>query len=267
MEGNFSTQFLISTLTGIGLGVLIYYLLVIPRSRRKTAAILRERMDEFVAISSHYLLTPIAIIQTAVTSLQDRDEVMTTDQRQHMYEAIFRGQQRLWVLAEQFRIVGEVDNGGLKLNLGVSNVFDVVSDAFEVVYPFAKEKKLEISLKDEGVAEAKFDVKLIKHAVIAILDNSIKFSNEGGKIQVSVKMNSGLFTVVVEDQGVGMDNEVVSHLTERFYRGNKLYKFDYEGVGLGLHVAQAIMLEHQGSLVFESRKDQGTRVTMEFAGY
>lgn len=265
------TQFdLFSLLIGAGVGVLLGLFLALyfitPRLKQKMGRGLQERKDQMISLTSHYLLNPITIIQTAITQLQENEGTLTGEQRGKLYQAIARGQQRLWILTEQFFLVGEVDQGELELKIAVGDVLEMVSDAIAALDPFARAKNLKMRLRDHPnqLQEARFDTRRMKQAVMAVLDNAIKFSPEEGTVNVDLNLESSVFTITVQDQGIGIPDEIVAHLAEKFTRGSALYNFDYEGIGLGLHIAQSIVRMHEGNISFSSKPGQGTTVLIQF---
>lgn len=247
---------------------MVYLIWIEPLSRTRAQKVIRKRRDQFVALASHYLITPISIIQTAVCRLQENEGKLSLEERQRLYETIRSGQQRLWVLTERFLISGNISDGNLTLKPEVVNLYEMISEAMEMVDPFAREKKIKIAFphkKEYG--DTRLDARLIKQAIIAVLENAIKFSPEGSEVTVGLEFESGIFTMRVEDRGIGMAPEVLNHLTEGFYRGSEVYNFDYEGIGLGLFIAQAIVTAHQGVLTFNSQLNQGTEVKIQLPNY
>ena len=262
--------YLIGFLVGFLLSFLLYFGIMLPLHKKMLNKELRERKDQFIALSSHYLLNPITIIQTAVSRLRDSaGKPLTPEHLEKLVDAIFRGQQRLWILAEQFFIVGEIDQNDMYLNLAVADISDVVGSAVAAIDPFAREKQVTIHLDDQTneVRQVKIDPRRMKQAVIAVLDNAVKFSPEGGKVIIRVTLEDSIFVIQIADEGIGMPDEILSHLAEKFYRGNQIYNFDYEGMGLGLHIAQAIIRLHQGNIDFVSQPKQGTVATIQFPNY
>jgi len=256
----------IGVVVGFLLCLVLYAFFIHPLLRRGVEKELRDRKDQFISLASHYLLNPITIIQTAVSSLQEGDTSLTAEQRGNYYEAIVRGQQRLWIVTQQLVLVGEIDQKNLTLNLGVGNLMDTVSAAVTAVDPFARAKGLKMTITDDSheVKEARFDERRLKQALIALADNAVKFSLDGGEVKVNIKQERGIFSVMIVDNGIGMPDEVIAHASEEFYRGTSMYTFDYEGLGLGLHIAQAIARLHQGNITFTSRQKKGTTAVFEF---
>jgi signal transduction histidine kinase len=223
----------------------------------------QRRKDQFITLASHYLLTPVALIQTALSNLQDKPQAKLEDRRSWL-EAIDRGRQRLWIIVQQMITVGEVDASTLLLHEQVTNVADIVTKALTQVDTFARAKGITMQLHDQLTErrELSVDSRYMIQAVVAVLDNAVKFSLEGGVVQVTIVRDKELLIVRVEDDGIGMPERVMRHVTEPFYRGTDNYQFDYEGIGLGLHIAHAIIRAHQGNISFESRPSGGTTVSI-----
>ena len=257
----FSDSFaLYSTAGGFVLGVVVGLTLLSYPLKRILSRKVEVREDQFVALTSHYLRTPLSVIQVASSELQEQDDQLTAKERTHLYEVIASGTQRLWIVSEQLTVVGEVDQGTLQLQYDVNDLSAVVSESMSFMDPFARPKALHFTLADNSgdIREMRFDRRRIKQALIALLDNAVKFSPDNGLIAVTIGREANIFYVRIEDQGTGMPGEIISHLTEKFYRGTKLYNFDYEGLGLGLHIAQAIVTLHGGSVSFQSKPKRGT---------
>lgn len=251
---------------GFILAVLLYLALLRPVLLRRLEHKVQARKDQFVALASHYLLTPITIIQTATAQLKDNDATLTAEDRRKLYEAITVGQQRLWIIAEQLVLVNQVDHNELRLRMEVGDLSNTVSSAVTAVDVFARHKNINLRYQDltQNLSQARFDSRRMRQALIALLDNAIKFSVEDTQILVQLSHNGGYFTITVTDQGLGMAPEVLERITQKFFRGSEIYNFNYEGLGLGLYLAYAIVRQHQGQMYFDSRPKKGTTVTIQF---
>ncbi len=263
-----------STVYVFGGGILVALLLGfligrLAKSRRSDGmgdAGTKVRQDQFIMLASHYLLTPLSIIQTALASLQEADMSLNVDQRHRLYDAIQAGQKRLWIVAEEMVLVNEIEHSTLEPQFAPSDVSDVISAAIADVDVFARVKNLAILFHDMSgqFHEARLDARRMRQAVIAILDNAIKFSEIGDKVEIQLICEEGFYNLIVKDTGVGMDEQARARLGERFFRGSSLYNFNYEGMGLGLHIAYAIFKAHGGSMSIMSEVNVGTTVTARF---
>jgi len=259
-----------SLLAGVVVGVVISLIILPPvlgkAIRARSYRELKALKDQFIALCSHYLLSPITIIQTAITQLQEEGFATTLEQRRKLYENIFRGQQRLWLLAEQFLMVEQLESGQLKLQVAVSNLSDVVTQSIVTVDPFAREKQIIFRVNDDEeheVREGRFDARRVRLALVAVLENAVKFSPAGSEINITVVERGGIFYIEVADHGPGMSAEILSHLGEGFYRGSSIYNFDYEGMGLGTYVTNRIMQLHGGSVQYASKPGKGAVVQLQ----
>lgn len=250
---------------GFGSAVLLCFIFGLPLVRRRYERKLHDSKKQFIGLASHYLLTPITIIQTAVTRLQEADTTLVLEERQKLYEAIARGQQRLWIIAEQIVLIQEIDNGSFELRRDVANVADIVSTAAAAMNVFLQHKEMEVTITNQTkeVQETRLDARRMKQALIAILDNAVKFSPDAAKIDIRIWQRGNMFTVEIEDHGIGMPDEVIRRLGEKFFRGSDIYNFDYEGLGLGLHIAYAILRAHQGVVSYRSKEGRGTVAVVE----
>lgn len=251
---------------GLLIGVLVTLLSLRSALGKRAQSRLREGKDQFIAIASHYMLTPISIIQGALTRLQETDSKLTVDERQKLYATLEKGQQRLWILAEQFVLVNQIEDNSLRLKLEAGSPADVIQAAMVSTNVFAKDKGVAVEFKDltEALREARFDNRRMKQAIIAILDNAIKFSPENGQVAIRLRAEDGVFAIEIEDGGPGMTEEAMRLATQTFARGTSSLTYDHEGIGLGLFTANAIIREHGGELRFDTSKRRGTLVTLKF---
>jgi signal transduction histidine kinase len=106
------------------------------------------------------------------------------------------------------------------------------------------------------------DLTLLEQAVLALLDNAIKYNCHGGQVTVQTEQKQGQAILEVCDTGIGIAGEHLPHLGERFYRVDKARSRQAGGTGLGLSIAQGIAMAHGGTLTLTSIPDHGTTVTL-----
>lgn len=264
---NFLTLVLGGALAGFLACLLLFLVIIFPLAQRKRSKELLELKDQFVGLASHYLLTPLSIIQFALTRLLETDGNIDMQQRLKLYDSILLGEQRLQMAVEQISMVGEIDQGTFVLRPNITDVPQMVSAAIQMVDVIARHKGVQMHYTDEnyqGVREVRIDARRMKQAIMAVIDNAIKFSVENAEIFIRLSLKDDIVTLEVEDHGIGMPEKVVDHASDKFYRGSDLYNYDYEGLGLGLHIAQSIVRLHGGNISFSSRQKQGTIASIQF---
>jgi len=108
----------------------------------------------------------------------------------------------------------------------------------------------------------------LRQLAMILLDNAIKFTPTGGRVRVDVQHNGADVSLIVSDTGVGIGDDQLPHIFERFYRGDpsrtreSVGAGSSDGVGLGLSIARWIVDEHEGSIAVESGPDVGTRIAV-----
>jgi signal transduction histidine kinase len=247
-------------------GLVIGYVSAVRVYKRRSQERLKKSKDQFVSLASHYLLTPISIIQGALSRLQEADSALSVEDRLKLYETINKGQQRLWILAEELILANQIEGNMLVLKRETNNIADVVEDSVAAVDIFAREKQIRLVIDNQTIAiqQARFDYRRVKQAVIAILDNAIKFSPEGSAVRSTIRLDGQYVFITIEDQGMGMSRAIIDSLATSFTRGTSSYTYDHEGIGLGVYIANAIAREHDGVLQYTSQPTKGTVAVFQF---
>lgn len=108
------------------------------------------------------------------------------------------------------------------------------------------------------------DERILKKAFEAVLDNAIKFSPDGGEVVINARIDNDFISVEVIDPGVGIPEEVINHIFERFYRLDTVGEHIFSGVGLGLAIVKQVIDQHAGKITVESQFGVGTKFIMQF---
>jgi two-component system phosphate regulon sensor histidine kinase PhoR len=224
---------------------------------------LENLRKDFVANVSHELRTPITSIKGFVETLLDgamRDPVDSA----HFLKIIGRQAARMDNIIEDLLLLSSVERGLDESNIRVekAKVIDIIRDAIEVCDHKAKEKKIEIIIDCAPDIEAVVNEPLLEQAVINLLDNAIKYSDEGGRIEMIAACEADGITIEVRDEGCGIDKEDIPRLFERFYRVDKARSRKLGGTGLGLAIVKHIMQAHGGSVTVASIPGEGSTFTL-----
>ena len=231
--------------------------------RKTTAPIERSIvfMRRFMADAAHELRTPITILRTRaeVALQQPRDA--------ENYVSALRGVEaearRLGGIVDSLLVLARADAGERQIDKERIFLDDVAIDAAGAAQVVARQKNVEIVVDDFEEAPIYGDSTLIRQLVMIVLDNSVKFTDPGGEVRVSVSMQKGAPTFAVEDTGIGIKQEEVSLVFQRFFRGENA-RSRTEGAGLGLSIASWIAREHDATISVQSEAGKGTRVVVAF---
>jgi two-component system phosphate regulon sensor histidine kinase PhoR len=213
---------------------------------------------EFVANVSHELRTPLTAIKGYAETLRDgglRDPKAAAE----FVAVIHRHAERLRALIEDLLDLSSVEQGQARLDLGPVSLRDVAAQAEAVTRPAAQEKRHTLAI-DVGpdVPRVLADRDRLAQVLINLLDNAVKFTPEGGRIEVSARPAPGRVVVTVADNGIGIPREDLGRIFERFYRVSRSRDRRDGGTGLGLAIAKHLTQAMGGSIEVESRPGSGT---------
>ena len=215
---------------------------------------LRRRLTSDVA---HELRTPVANVSLNLEMMLDEVWEPTKDRLQSCYEELGRISGIISDL-EKLRQM-EAENMNLELEpVNLLELAQAVETAFE---PDLKKKKLTCEVSGEAAA-VMGDQRRLHQVIFNLVSNAVKYSTEGGTIQIRVKQEKHKAVLIVEDQGIGMAEEELPLIFERFYRTDLSRSRKTGGAGIGLAIVKAIVQAHQGTVTVTSKVGSGSRFTV-----
>jgi signal transduction histidine kinase len=217
---------------------------------------LDEMRQEFVSNVSHEIQSPLTSIQGFAKTLQTSD--LETEEQQHYLSIIEKESRRLSTLSKQLLTMASLDKEIQELNRTSFNLADQIKQVIWMTEWQWREKDIAIDMDLPSVT-IQADSKLLYQVWVNFITNSIKFTEPGGTIAISVKnTNKKEVSVLIEDTGIGIPETEISAIFDRFYKVDKARKRENEGSGLGLSIAKKIIELHQGSIEVISEMGKGT---------
>jgi signal transduction histidine kinase len=217
---------------------------------------LEHAKDQFVSVAAHELKTPVAVMKGYAQMLLRAPDAVTSTLR-HTLVAIDRGADRIDRIVRQLLDISQLQTAGLEL---VTERFDLADLAGQVVSKYAATApRHQLRLVREGTTEVDADRFRIESALVALVDNAIRYSPLGGIVEVSVVGEGERVMVSVSDQGVGIPDAKQALIFERFYRAHTHTANDYGGMGISLFIAREVVRSHGGEVWFTSREGEGSR--------
>lgn len=218
-----------------------------------------NRQTQFVSDASHELRTPIAVIQ-GYANLLDR---WGKDDRDALEKSIYA------IKLEASNMAGLIEKL-LFLAKGDSGTQPIEKKEFwlnELIDEVVRESKLidhnhTISSEKNHIISIVADYKMIKQMLRIFIDNSIKFTPEHGKIDISSEVYNKKVKIIISDSGIGISKEEIPNIFERFYTVDKSRSKEKGGTGLGLSIAKWIVDMHQGTINVESEEGKGTKINV-----
>lgn len=218
---------------------------------------------------SHELRTPLTVLLGTLKSMLSSPEAISKDR----LSIAFRNARRLHTLVNQILDLRKLEDGEWKLQPSYGDIVLFVREIVESLKPMANEKRMSIHWMDAGAKSVSFDPDKLQKIVTNLLSNAIKYGREGGNVSISLDIEyrtddkcskSARAIIIVEDDGIGIKEEELSHIFEQFYRGSGYEPIKAIGSGIGLAFAQEIVKLWKGEISAESpvKEGHGTRFTV-----
>ena len=226
----------------------------IRRERR-----LNEMKSQFVASVSHELRAPVASIRLMADALGA--EKVTAATVKEFHRLIAREGARLSTLVGNVLDHARIEQGRRVWKMEACDLADLTNDTLHVMEPLAKEKNITLASKISPM-EASVDAGAIQQALVNLLDNAIKFSPAGSRVETTLAKDGQFWKLAVRDEGPGIPKAEQDRIYERFYRLGDELRRETQGTGIGLSLVKAIAEAHGGSVHLQSESGKGSAFTL-----
>ena len=247
----------IAPLLVLGVGVAAYFFSGTAVSPiEKSNQLLRR----FVADAGHELNTPVATIEGCLQTLGEPSKI--GDMSEELFEMLERASDRLRHLAKDLVVLARVEDLESELSRTEINLRDMTEYVIAELSSAAARRSIEIHLGDFP------DVSLVAHEesiheiLNNLIDNAIKYSENGGIIDISAQQGEQYISISISDAGEGIDEDEIEHIFDRFYRVDKSRSRNIGGSGLGLSIVKAAVARHKGYIGVESEAGKGSTFTV-----
>ena len=213
-----------------------------------------DLISEFV----HELRTPLASLSTA-TYLLLRPE-MSREQQEQIVSNIHNETLRLNSLASSFLDLARLESGRVQFRKSTFDVMDLLHECSDVMESKADEDRIQIRvIEPEGPTLLEADRDKIKQVILNLLSNAIKYNRQNGSIILKTELRESKMVISVQDTGVGIPEDAVGHIFEKFYRVRE-NEAKVPGAGLGLSICKQIIQGHGGTIEIKSKLGIGTNI-------
>ena len=221
-----------------------------------------EQIRQFTSDVSHELRTPLAILMGEM-ELALRSPKQNVQYKETIMSAL-EEVTRLSKVVQSLLEISRAETGQVKIDFLPLNVSDTIRDIAEDMQILAEEKgiKLESIIEDNIIIMA--DYVRIHQTLINVIDNSIKYNRPNGSVLVRMQTDSQCAVIRISDTGVGIPDDCLEHIFDRFFRVDKARSRDVDGTGLGLAIVKWIVESHHGTIEVESQLGKGTMFTIKF---
>lgn len=251
-EGNFSVRVPVTSVDEIG------QLAVAFNNMADSLAASESSSRSFIANVSHELKTPMTTIAGFIDGILDG--TIPPEKEKHYLNIVSQEVKRLSRLVRTMLDLSRIDSGALKLRPARFDLTNTILVALLSFEQKIEEKKIEVrGLEDAESLFVDGDPDMLHQVVYNLIDNAVKFTNEGGYLQISITQGGGRTTVTIENSGSGIAPDELPMIFERFYKTDKSRSQDKNGMGLGLYIVRTIIRLHGGEITASSEQNKFTR--------
>jgi len=220
---------------------------------------LEEKKDEFISIAGHELKTPMTTSLAYLQLLEEEIKGLHHENLEYYLEKITKSLHKMHSLIIDLLEVSRIDADRLNLNLEEIDFDEMVREYIEDLKRILPDRK--IMVMGNTKSRIKGDKHRLEQVINNLLSNAAKFSSDDEPIEIQLKKKKQAVEMVIKDVGIGIPEEKIGKIFDRFYQvGEGKYK---SGMGVGLYICREIIERHEGQIRVQSKKKEGTSFTVE----
>lgn len=209
----------------------------------------KENTKSLVTDISHQLKTPIAALKACMEILEQED--LTQEERREFLKRCKDQMTGLELMSAALIQISRMETGMIELQIEKKRIFDTVLGAVNRILPKAETKEMEIELDIPDSLQTAIlphDSKWMGEALMNLLENAVKYSQQNGRIRVAMEQWMSFVKISIEDDGIGIPKEEQHKIFQRFYRGSSKKVRQEQGTGIGLFLTREIIDRHYGTI-------------------
>ena len=234
--------------------------LEVARANQKLGELDAAKSD-FISVAAHQLRTPLTGIKWSYTALLEKETgPLNADQKEIAEKGLSAIDQAINLINDLLN-VAHLEEGKLDFAFKRQSLIPIIKKAADGIKLITEEKKITVTSKIPSVAgfpELNIDADKMALAIANLLDNAVKYTPVGGRIDFSVGQDQGLVKISVQDSGIGIPKSQKERLFTKFFRADNATKVQTDGTGLGLFMVKNVVDRHGGKIIVESEEGKGT---------
>ncbi|MCR5195683.1 MAG: cell wall metabolism sensor histidine kinase WalK [Pseudobutyrivibrio sp.] len=216
-----------------------------------------ESRQEFVSNVSHELKTPLTSMKVLADSLNGTEDVPIEMYKEFMVDIGEEIDRETKIINDLLNLV-RMDKSDSQLNVSAVNINELIEHILKRLKPIADKANIEVVFESFRPVVAEVDEVKFTLVITNLVENAIKYNNENGWVHISLNSDHQFFYIKVEDNGLGIPEDSVDHIFERFYRADKSHSREIGGTGLGLAITKSAIAMHNGEIKVRSKLGEGS---------
>ncbi len=219
-----------------------------------------ELKSNFISVVAHQLRTPLSGIKWTINMILNGEMgELNTEQKSFLMKS-YESNDRMITLVNDMLGADRIESDKLRYQFIPTKISDLLDNLLYEMLPMANKKNLhiEFSNRDIDLPKVYVDSEKMRAALQNLLENAIRYTPNGGKIDISFQVISGFLEISIKDTGIGIPKDQAKNIFNRFFRAQNAIKMETDGSGLGLFITKAIVEKHGGRIWFESDLDKGS---------
>ena len=222
---------------------------------------IEESRQEFVSNVSHELKTPLASMKVLADSLLVQEGAPVELYQEFMKDIAEEIDRENTIISDLLTLV-KMDRKAAEVNVAVTDINEFLEQILKRLRPIADKEKVEVVFESNRSVSAEIDATKLSLAFTNLVENAIKYNKENGWVRVTLDADHKYFYVKVSDSGIGIPQESLDNIFERFYRCDKSHSREIGGTGLGLAITKNAVVAHGGAIKVQSVVGEGTTFTV-----
>jgi signal transduction histidine kinase len=217
--------------------------------------------SDFISVAAHQLRTPLTGIKWSYTTLLDKETgSLNADQKEIAEKGLSAIDQSINLINDLLN-VAHLEEGKLDFAFKRQSLIPIAKKAVDGIKLITEEKKITVTAKipaEAGFPELDIDADKMALAIANLLDNAVKYTPIGGRIDFNISQDQGLVKISVQDSGIGIPKSQKGRLFTKFFRADNATRVQTAGTGLGLFMVKNVVDRHGGKIIVESEEGKGT---------
>lgn len=216
--------------------------------------------SDFISVAAHQLRTPLSGIKWTLSMLLSGDVGVLNKDQTALLNKTYQSNNRMITLVNDMLVADGIQSGRVHYGFNNVDIISLINDVFFEVKPFALKRNISIVYKNkfDKLPQAYIDKEAMYAVMQNLVENAIKYSKDGGKIEIDIKKEKDHFIISVADHGIGIPKDQQKNIFTKFFRAQNAKTQETDGTGLGLYIAKETIQKNGGTIWFESIEGEGS---------